>query len=228
VARSKKDLELDDRARELIEAQLGGRGKFTLLESMSGISMSQWKNFFYGKQSLNDQMLAFLRKQYPHDEQWLLTGTPSPKQSSFPFFAPVPKASECMTVGSRLTWVIREFTSLTGDGLFRYLSSKRVVKSTYPNISPEDWKEVVLGLKEPSPAMIAVVCEMRPYFTSWVILGHAIYDQVDPTSEESIAKWKNANPLMARSGESIAHLPISEQARALAEKLSKSNGNKKS
>lgn len=76
--------------------------------------------------------------------------------------------------------------------------------------------------------MIAVVCEMRPHFTSWVILGHAIFDQVDPTSEDSIAKWKNANPLMARSGESTAYLPLREQAKALAEKIRKTNGNQES
>lgn len=225
MARTTKDLERDDRARKLIEDQVSGRGKFTLLESISGISMSQWKNFFYGKQSLNDPMLAFLRKQYPHDEQWLLTGTPSPKQSSFPFLAPVPKASECKTVGSRLNWVIREFTGLSGDGLFKYLSSKRVIKSTYPNIPQEDWKEVVLGLKEPSPAMIALVCEMRPHFTSWVILGNALYDQVDPTSEASIAKWKNANPGIRVATEKIASSPKDERDKAPSKRLAKTNGN---
>lgn len=204
MARTKKDLELDDRARDLIEDQLGGRGKFTLLESISGIGMSQWKNFFYGKQSLNDQMLAFLRKQYPHDEQWLLTGTPSPDQSSFPFLAPVPKANECMTIGSRMNWVIREITSLGGDGLFKYLSSKRGVSdyfsskegvaTTHSIITPEEWKEAVLGIKEPSSAMIAFVCQMRPHFASWVLLGRAVSNQVDPTNPESIAEWKKANP----------------------------------
>lgn len=198
VTRHKKDLEIDNRARKLIEDQLGDRGRFTALESMSGISVNQWKNFFYGKQSLNDQMLAFLRKKYPDEEQWLLTGLPSPDQKSFPFLAPVPKATDYMTVGARLNWVIREFASPRGDGLFSYLSSKRVINSTHPSIAPEEWKEVVLGLKEPSAAMIAVVCEMRPLFTSWVLLGHDAGPQVDPTNKASIERWKSGDTFEAR------------------------------
>lgn len=220
MARSKKDLELDERARRLIESQMGDRGKFTLLESMSGIRVSQWKNFYYGKQSLNDQMLAFLSKKYPHDEQWLLTGMHPPEQKSFPFLAPIPKASECKTVGSRLNWVIRELTSLTGDGLVKYLCSKRVINSSYSNISSEDWKEVVLGLKEPSPAMIAVVCEMRPHFTSWVVLGRSVYDQVDPTNPESIARWRDAQTGNSDIGETSSHMPMSDHAKKLVKRLS--------
>lgn len=228
MARTQKDLELDDRARRLIEDRLGGRGKFALLERVSGISVSQWKNFFYGKQSLNDQMRAFLVKQYPHDEQWLLTGTRPPEQGSFPFSAPVPKLSDCRTVGSRLNWAIREFTGLSGDSLFQYLSERVPVSSEYPVVPPEEWKDVVLGLKEPTPAMIAIICEARPIFTTWIIMGRASDNQVDPTNEESITRWKIANLLMERPVGYNAHLPFSEQVKALSKPLSKTNGNKES
>lgn len=185
MTRTAKDKEISERARFLIDAQLGERGRFTMLEEMSGINTGQWKNFYYGRQMLNEQMLAFLTKKYPQDSIWLHTGERPPKQTEFPFAAPVPAEKDCQTVGQRLNWVIREWASPRGKDLFNYLSEK-----SGGHISADDWSKVVLGLAEPTVEMVVVVCTERPYFTEWVIRGGSGVYQVTPTSQASVAAWK--------------------------------------
>lgn len=185
MTRIAKDKEVSERARHLIDAQLGERGRFAMLEELSGINTGQWKNFYYGRQLANEQMLAFLTKKYPHDAIWLLTGERPPTESDFPFLAPVPTQKDCQTVGQRLNWVIREWASPKGKDLFNYLSQR-----SSDTISADDWSSVVLGLSEPTAQMIAVVCTERPHFTAWVVLGSAGITQVDPTSQASVAAWK--------------------------------------
>lgn len=184
MTRTAKDKEVSERARHLIDAQLGTRGRFAMLEAMSGINTGQWKNFYYGRQLINEQMLAFLTRQYPHDEIWLLTGKEAPEISDFPFTAPIPNERDCQTVGQRLNWVIREFASPRGTQLFDYLEQRSKGK-----IPAAAWANVVLGLSEPTTEMVVVVCEARQLFTEWVILGGAGVHQVDPTSQASVAAW---------------------------------------
>lgn len=184
-----RDIEINERAKSLIDSQLGARGRFTLLEEMSGISVSQWKNFYYGKQLLNEKMFDFLVKKYPHDEVWLLTGQQAPEQEKFPFPAPVPKKSDSETIGARLNWVIREWASPKGNTLFEYLHQASSRGDTCKKIPADDWAQVVLGLAEPTVEMIATVCENRPHFTEWVVLGRAGNLQVNPASEASVTAW---------------------------------------
>ncbi len=183
---SKVDLdgEISERARLLLAEHFSARGRFPLLEKLSGISSAQWQNFYYKKQRINDGMLHFLLKHLPHDEIWLLTGKKPPKQAQYPFLAPVPRASDCQTIGQRLNWVIREFASPKGAQLFSYLEQRSKGK-----ISAEAWGQVVLGLAEPTIEMVAVVCQARPQFTEWVLLGDAGMLQIDPTNETSVAAW---------------------------------------
>lgn len=60
---------------------------------------------------------------------------------------------------------------------------------TCKKIPADDWAQVVLGLAEPTVEMIATVCENRPHFTEWVVLGRAGNLQVNPASEASVAAW---------------------------------------
>jgi hypothetical protein len=187
---SKVDLdgEISERARELLAEHFSARGRFPLLERLSGISSPQWQNFYYGKQRLNDGMLQFLRKHLPHDEIWLLTGKRPPERSDFPFDAPIPNEKDCRTVGQRLNWVIREFASPKGTQLFSYLEQRSEGK-----IPADAWADVVLGMSEPTVDMVVVVCQARRLFTEWVIHGSAGVPQVDPTNKESVSDWVQKN-----------------------------------
>lgn len=184
MTRTSDDKEISERARLLIDAQLGDRGRFALLEEMSQINIGQWKNFYYKRQLINEKMLAFLVKKFPHDKIWLLTGNKAPEQSDYPFDSPIPKESDCQTVGQRLNWVIREFASPKGKMLFEYLQGR------YKTISADDWAQVVLGVTEPTLKMVVAICSDQPQFTDWVLLGHAGITQVDPTRKESVDAWK--------------------------------------
>lgn len=214
VNSSNRDNEVSERARSFVIDQFSVRGRFALLEKLSGISADQWRNFYYAKQRINEQMLAFLVKKYPHDEIWLLTGQRVPEQAKFPFSAPIPKESDCETIGTRLNWVIREWASPKGNALFEYLQQVSSEAGTCKKISADDWAQVVLGLAEPTVEMIATVCISRPHFTEWVILGGSGYSQVDPTSETSVAEWN------ARKESDWAELEKSFRA-------TKKHGNKK-
>lgn len=191
MARLNIDTDVSERARTFVADQFSARGRFTLLEKLSGVSSAQWQNFYYAKQGLNDKMLAFLIKQFPHDEIWLLTGKKAPEQSDFPFDAPIPKEGDCQTVGQRLNWVIRQFAGPKGTQLFKYLQQRSEGgNSNGKSISADEWAPVVLGLAEPTLEMVIVVCHAQPMFTEWVLLGGAGFDQVDPTNQESIESWK--------------------------------------
>lgn len=212
MARSLKDIETSVRARELIEMEFGGRGRFAMLEEASGISVGQWKNFFYERQQLNEKMLNFLIKKYPDHETWLLTGERSPSKDKFPFLTSPPKSSDCTTVGSRLKWVIREYASPRGKDLFDYLEKSS--KQSGVEIPADDWAQLILSDVEPTTEMITFICQRRPNFTQWVILGNDYSPQVDPTSESSVTRWKS-------------HAEVTLLKAKVSARKSISNGNKK-
>lgn len=184
MTRTSDDKEVSDRARQLIDDQVGDRGRFALLEEMSGINVGQWKNFYYKRQLINEKMLSFLVQKFPHDKIWLLTGNKAPEQSEYPFDAPIPKESDCQTVGQRLNWVIRECASPKGKMLFEYLQGR------YKTISADEWAQVVLGVTEPTLNMVVAICRDQPHFIEWVLLGHAGATQVDPSNKMSVDAWK--------------------------------------
>lgn len=135
-------------------------------------------------------MLTFLVKKYPHDEIWLLTGVHSPVQAEFPFLAPIPRKSDCETLGKRLNWVIREFASSEGEMLFKYLQKFSKNSGMCIEINSNAWAKVILEEAEPTMEMVSVICQARPHFTEWVVRGYISALQVDPTEEHSVADWK--------------------------------------
>lgn len=182
-----KNIEIDSRLRGLINDRYGDRGKFTLLEQSSGIAAMKWKNFFYKRQSANEQMLNFWCEKYPEDKQWLLTGIRLPKQDGFPFLTKVPSFGGSSTVGQRLSWVIAEWASPSGAALFSYLEEK-----SDGQIPAGEWANVIMRISEPTLEMVSLVAENRPHFTQWIVCGWAGGEmQVDPTSEDSINRWKS-------------------------------------
>lgn len=186
MTKTLKDVELSKRLRELIEVTFPTRGRFSALEDASGITASRWKNFYYKKQEAAADMVDFWCKKYPMEQNWLLTGIAAPNQADFPFSAPVPRAWEGQTIGDRLNWVIREWASPSGEQLFSYLEAK-----SQGRIAASEWSKVVLRLAEPTLEMVQLVCEFRPRFTEWVVLGRVAYEpSVDPTDQASVEKWK--------------------------------------
>lgn len=49
---------------------------------------------------------------------------------------------------------------------------------------------MVLRKAEPSVEMIRLICEERPHFAAWVLLGYVPPISVDPTDEASVREWK--------------------------------------
>jgi len=183
MARTKKEIEVSERLISRIEERFGHRGKFALLEEASGIAATRWKNLFYGKQAATDEQLQFWIKSFPEDEVWLLTGVGD--HSSFPFGTSTESAFDRSTVGQRLHWVIEEFASPRGNALIDYLTGRYG-----SSISPSSWKALVLRKAEPSAEMIRLICNERPHFAAWVLLGYVPPVSVDPTDETSVRVWK--------------------------------------
>lgn len=200
MTRTIKDVALSERLRTLIENRFGDRGRFRLLEEASGIGLSKWKNFFYRKQEATAELVDFWTLKFPEDEIWLRTGVESPEIDGFPFSAEPPRTWLGQTIGDRLNWVIDEWTSPRGDTLFSYLENR-----SDHAISADEWKKVVLRVKEPTLAMIQVVCTARPMFTEWVILGSVASGlSVDPTNKKSVDEWKRHKALQWEAITSIA------------------------
>ena len=188
MTRTLKDVVMSERLRTLITRKFSDRGRFRLLEEASGIGASKWKNFFYKKQEATPELVNFWSQKFPDDEVWLRTGVESPNKDGFPFLAEPPRWWEGQTIGDRLNWVIAEWASPKNDSLFSYLEDRSAGQ-----IEAEEWKKVILRLKEPTAEMVQVVCSARPMFTMWVLLGTVVATlNVDPTSAESINEYKRS------------------------------------
>jgi hypothetical protein len=183
MTKTLKDVQLSERLRELIQNRFGDRGRFRLLQEVSGIPEWKWKNFFYRRQEAGQDQIQFWVATYPEEEVWLLSGVHPPDRESFPFSAEPPVAREDSTIGDRLRWVIEEFASPRGEALFRYLAGR------YRGITAEEWESVMLMKTEPTLQMVESVCTDRPLFAQWVLLGHAYSMSVDPTDKASIQRW---------------------------------------
>lgn len=176
---------IDDRIRELLDVEFGGRGRFGKLEELSGIPLNRWKNFVYKRQKASPEMIDFICKKCPEETVWIRTGKPHPDQKAFPFLAAVPVKWKDQTVGDRLTWAIKEWASPKGEQLFQYLEEK-----SNDEIEANAWAQVILGAQEPTIKMIELVATYRPHFLEWIIRGRVSGAlQVDPTDKKSIDKW---------------------------------------
>ncbi|MFJ9450271.1 hypothetical protein [Herbaspirillum sp. NPDC101397] len=185
MTKALKDIALSERLRDQIVRRFGERGKFRLLEEASGINESKWKNLYYRKQEATAEIIDFWCRRYPEDEVWLKTGKAQPREADYPFLAPVATTWEGQTITDRLNWVITEWASPVGEDLMKYLEEKSGKK-----ISASQWSKVIMRLEEPTLEMVKVVCEARPLFTQWVLLGKVPSPmQVDPSDEQSVAEW---------------------------------------
>lgn len=188
MTNSTHHLDTSERLRQVLDQEFEGRGRFSQLEAMSGISSSKWRNFLYKKQSATAEMIDFVCTEFSEREAWIKTGENVAAGARSPFGAKPPRKRDDDTVGTRLNWVIREWAAPKGEQLFGYLSQK-----TNGVVSAAEWAEVVLGQREPSVEMVATACHYRPMFTEWVLLGTVHRSgQVDPTDDRSVREWQAA------------------------------------
>lgn len=187
MTKTLKDVELSERLRTLVQERFGDRGRFRLLQEVSGIPEWKWKNFFYRRQEAGQDQIQFWVSAYPEDEHWMMTGTHQPDRESFPFSAMPPVTREDTSTGDRLRWVIEEFAAPRGEALFSYLARRY-----REGITPEDWERVILKKAEPTLKMVQLICSDRPLFAQWVLLGHAYTISVDPTDKMSVQRWNQS------------------------------------
>lgn len=171
MARTFTDIAISARAKELVKVKFSDRGRFGLLEAKSGLSIGQWKNFFYGRQLLNKNMLSFLISQYPHEESWLLTGERPVGDDDSPFSIPAPSYAASQTLSGRFGWAIREFAPTHGSHLFDHLQIASGLDGAAAEIPADEWASVLLDGAEPSLQMMIFICSQRPQFAEWVLTG---------------------------------------------------------
>jgi hypothetical protein len=169
--------ELSERLRSLISALIPTSGRFQTLEHMSGIAASKWKNFYYRKQAAADEMVKFWCEKYPDDQPYLSTGDLTDREL---WLAPRPTKWEGQTIGDRLIWAIRQFTTLSGASTFRYLEER-----SDGRVTADEWANLLLKVSEPSAEMVKVIGQARPEFIEWIILGRVTKaPKIDPTTKE--------------------------------------------
>ena len=168
------DREVSERLRTFVEKRFQTRGRFTLLESVSGIKANKWKNFYYGKQLASQELLQFWFKKFPDTQNWILTDNIKVIEDDYPHVAFIPDLTK-LNISDRLIWAINEWIALDGQQLFDYLARRSSGK-----ISAKEWGDVIQRAEEPTLAMLSVVCETRPEFTEWIVCGHAGHHQKNP------------------------------------------------
>ncbi|NOT65936.1 MAG: hypothetical protein HOP06_07925 [Methylotenera sp.] len=173
------DKVVSSRLREFISMRFQARGRFTKLESISGIKANKWKSFYYEKQSVSEDLLKFWCNKFPDTQNWVLTGNHELITADYPSGSPIPDLSK-LTAADRLTWVINDWVALDGQQLFDYLAKRSAGK-----ISADKWENVIQRTEEPTLAMLAIVSEFRPEYTEWVVRGHAGSSQRNPFKPDS-------------------------------------------
>ncbi|MCG8992769.1 hypothetical protein LH427_13170 [Laribacter hongkongensis] len=186
MTKPSQNKEISHRLRGRIERRFPQRGRFRELEEASSISASRWKNFFYGRTAAAQEMVDFWCNKFPDECEFLLHGVIERAGGEAPFgTVPILKERSNRTIAERLTWVIFEWASPSGEQLFSYLEEK-----SRGEISGDEWKQVIIHAAPPSAAMVAVVGEYRPHFIEWIIRGVTTGNgQVDPTDKQSILEW---------------------------------------
>ncbi|MEN7430304.1 hypothetical protein VA599_06060 [Chromobacterium sp. TRC.1.1.SA] len=181
-----KSKEVSQRLKSLIDRKYPSRGRFGVLASTSAITEARWRNFYYGKQEAALDMIDFWCKAFPDEKSWLLQGDDPDDKSNYPFHAGrIPVSRDEQTVAERLTWVIFEWASPTGEKLFQYLEEK-----ADGQIKANEWAKVILGGEQPRLEMVILVGTYRPHFTEWILYGIVRSNsQVDPTDMTSVRRW---------------------------------------
>lgn len=187
MTKKSQSKEISSRLRSRIEKRFPSRGRYRELEEVSGISASRWKNFFYGRTEAALEMVDFWCNKYPSERDYLIHGVHQNMESP-----PLTEGLNMLdkkdgrTIAERLSWVISQWASPSGEQLFSYLEER-----SNGMISADAWKEVITHNKSPSAEMIALVGEFRPHFIEWIVSGRTSNDgQVNPTDKHSVENWQ--------------------------------------
>jgi hypothetical protein len=184
------DKEVSARLREFISLRFQARGRFTKLESLSGIKDSKWKSFYYGKQGVSQDLLIFWCSQFPDTQNWILTGNHAMIEGSYPSDSPTPDLRK-LTIADRLIWVINKSVSCDGQQLFDYLAKKSSGK-----ISAEEWEKAIQKTDKPTLEMLSVACDLSPYYIEWIISGRTSkLPQTNPFDPDASKKLSLLNLL---------------------------------
>lgn len=184
MSKTHRNSEVTERLRHWIDDSYGDRGRFAVLEAASGITEQRWKNVYYKRQFVTDEMLNFVQKISTESHQWITTGVETPRPKGYPFGTKPPTDSEQETLAGRLNWVIKEWAAPRGSKLFEYLESRS--KDT---VTAEQWAAMLLGTANPTLEMLVVVCDHRPHFTEWIVNGGKRCG-LNPADSESVERWK--------------------------------------
>ena len=144
------DSEISERLRGFISQRFQARGRFSALESASGITASKWKNFFYKSQEATQELLLFWLENFPDDSLY---------ENGNQYIDLLPLSKE---VSSRLRELIDERFQARGRFSALELAS---------GISASKWKNFYYGKQEASQALLQFWCQKFPESENWLIKG---------------------------------------------------------
>jgi hypothetical protein len=113
--------EVSERLREFVTQRFQARGRFDVLETLSGISASKWKNFFYKKQDATQELINFWTENFSDDSLY-----PSGNQ----FIDMLPSSKD---VSARLRELIEQKFQSRGrvSGKVFFMVSKEPLRNCY-------------------------------------------------------------------------------------------------
>ncbi|NOT14834.1 MAG: hypothetical protein HOP21_04485 [Methylotenera sp.] len=144
------DSEISERLRGFISQRFQARGRFSALESVSGISASKWKNFFYKSQEATQELLLFWLENFPDDSIY---------QNGNQYINLLPLSKE---VSSRLRELIDERFQARGRFSSLELAS---------GIGASKWKNFYYGKQEATQALLQFWCQKFPESENWLVNG---------------------------------------------------------
>lgn len=144
------DSEISERLRGFISERFQARGRFSALESASGISASKWKNFFYKSQEATQELLLFWLKKFPDDSIY---------QNGNQYINLFPLSKE---VSSRLRELIDERFQARGRFISLELAS---------GVGASKWKNFYYGKQEATQALLQFWCQKFPESENWLVNG---------------------------------------------------------
>ena len=142
--------EVSERLRDFVAQRFQARGRFDVLETLSGISASKWKNFFYKKQEATQELLNFWAEKFSEDALY-------PSGNQFIDLLPCNK-----DVSSRLRDLVGEKFQARGRFSALELAS---------GISASKWKSFFYGKQEATQALLQFWCQKFPESENWLLKG---------------------------------------------------------
>lgn len=113
VRREKEILELRDRLIFLLDDLAPTTGKYTYLESRTGISAARWQNLYLEKQQPTIEMILAISEYLPEYLTWLLTGR-APSKEKLIGAPEVPTDEEWHSFSQHRAW-LRKSKAKHGD-----------------------------------------------------------------------------------------------------------------